>query len=80
VVLLQEWNCLRYAIVRGHLELVELLLACGADESAFDDKARICLSRVQSLNLSVQDSACTLVHHALSSCECKSHGVLIPDP
>lgn len=71
VVLLQKWNCLRYAVVRGHLELVELLLACGADESALDDKARICLSQVQSLNLSMQDSACSVVHHALSSCEYK---------
>lgn len=59
------------AIVQGHLQMVELLLACGADKSAFVDKASLCLSGVQSLNLRVLNSACSLVRYALSSCECK---------
>ncbi len=71
MIVLQERNCLRYAMMKGHLKLVELLLAYGADELDFDDKASICPARVQSLNLHVQNSVCSLMHHALSSCECK---------
>ena len=51
MIVLQERNCLRYAMMKGHLKLVELLLAYAADELDFDDKASICPARVQSLHL-----------------------------